>query len=89
MRLRITTDEYDFIIKEFQRSEVRERNNKKTRSRQKSLKNKSSSIPGFIKEETVRKILSQVFKVKMEYRIYALFMNIYKYLTLPNLMEIN
>ena len=63
LQLRITTDEYDFIIKEFQRSEVRERNNKKTRSRQKSLKSKTSSIPGFIKEETVRKILSQVFKV--------------------------
>ena len=65
MQLRISIAEYDYIIKEFQRSEDRERNKKKQRSRQKSLKDKNAPIPGFVSEETIRRILSEVFKVKI------------------------
>ena len=66
MQLRISTAEYDYIIKEFQRSELRERNKKKQRGRQKSLKEKNGSIPGFITEETTRRILSEIFQVKIQ-----------------------
>ena len=66
MQLRISTAEYDYIIKEFQRSELRERNKKKQRGRQKSLKEEKGSIPGFITEETTRRILSQIFQVKIQ-----------------------
>ena len=64
MQLRISIAEYDYIIKEFQKSEDSERNKKKLRSRQKSLKDKNVPIPGFVSEETIRRILSEVFKVK-------------------------
>ena len=64
LQLRISIAEYDYIIKEFQRSEDRERSRKKQRSRQKSLKDKNAPIPGFVSEETIRRILSEVFKVK-------------------------
>ena len=66
MQLRISTAEYDYIIKEFQRSELRERNKKKQRGRQKSLKEEKGSIPGFITEETTRRILSEIFQVKIQ-----------------------
>ena len=66
MQLRVSTAEYDYIIKEFQRSELRERNKKKQRGRQKSLKEEKGSIPGFITEETTRRILSEIFQVKIQ-----------------------
>ena len=70
LQIRISISEYDYIIKEFQRSENRERNKKKQRSRQKSLKDKNDSIPGFVSEEITRRILSEVFKVQNCNEIY-------------------
>ena len=49
-------------MKQFQKSEMYEREKKK-QSYRKEPKEKDSSIPGFISEELTLKILSEVFKV--------------------------
>ena len=69
LHLQISTAEYDFIIKEFERAEVRERKNK-NKNFLKNSKGKDTSIPGFISEDITLLILSEVFKVSINYKLW-------------------
>ena len=66
LRIQISDAEYDFLIKEFQRSEGLATRNRKQAARNigsKGIDNRPTSIPGFISEEVTLGILSEIFQV--------------------------
>lgn len=65
LRIQISDAEYDFLIKEFQRSEGLATRNRKQAARNigsKGIDNRPTSIPGFISEEVTLSILSEIFQ---------------------------